>query len=212
MMGKTFINEDIVKDLRIESCTYNDIFGNYEVKYSYQVGGKTIVHTHNLPMEYRSVLITQVVKEIQEHILNTLTLGEIEIFKGSRFAYNVYIENIKELTGDSYSDEYELINENIYQHYVSREGGYLLTERTAGTSTSIKALANTFDDVLFIDREAMDKRYNRNVNGKVVFIDEGIVRPRYDGKPDCVYHVCTGNIDALEKEILTGKLEVRESK
>ena len=111
----------------------------------------------------------------------------IEEYK-EKLKYAEYKVNIKEIVGDDYNSSYEGVNKDIYEIYKQRKGGDISVFRGSGTSISIMALANTFDDVLFIDFKAMNERYNRNVDGKVVFIDEGI-DPRMYGKPACVYKI-----------------------
>ncbi|MCR9040849.1 hypothetical protein QRX25_14685 [Bacillus sp. L381] len=90
--------------------------------------------------------------------------------------YDDYIENIKRLAGDWYSDEFRLTNAVIYGAYSSGGSGDIYVGRAQGTSTSIWALEATFKDVVYLTIET--QRNAPNLNGKVVFIDPGVSVPR----------------------------------
>ncbi len=90
--------------------------------------------------------------------------------------YGRYIENVKRLAGDWYSEEFRLANDIIYGAYSSGAEGEVYIGRGMGTSTSIRALENTFKDVVYLSVET--QRNAPNLNGKVVFVDPGVSVPR----------------------------------
>ncbi|KJR67788.1 hypothetical protein [Bacillus velezensis] len=90
--------------------------------------------------------------------------------------YEEYIENVKRLAGDWYSEEFRLANDIIYGAYSSGAEGEVYIGRGMGTSTSIRALENTFKDVVYLSVET--QRNAPNLNGKVVFVDPGVSVPR----------------------------------
>ncbi len=90
--------------------------------------------------------------------------------------YEEYIENVKRLAGDWYSEEFRLANNIIYGAYSSGAEGEVYIGRGMGTSTSIRALENTFKDVVYLSVET--QRNAPNLNGKVVFVDPGVSVPR----------------------------------
>ncbi|MCY8472438.1 hypothetical protein [Bacillus halotolerans] len=90
--------------------------------------------------------------------------------------YEEYIENVKRLAGEWYSEEYRLANDIIYSAYSSGAEGEVYVGRAMGTSTSIQALEATFKDVVYLTRES--RRNAPDLNGKVVFVDQGVSIPR----------------------------------
>ncbi|WP_332606859.1 hypothetical protein [Bacillus spizizenii] len=90
--------------------------------------------------------------------------------------YDRYIESVKRLAGEYYSEEFRLANDIIYGAYSSGAEGEVYVGRAMGTSTSIRALEATFKDVVYLTRES--RRNAPNLNGKVVFVDQGVSIPR----------------------------------
>jgi len=89
--------------------------------------------------------------------------------------YEEYIDNVKKIAGDRYSDDFSLTNELIYQAYHLGKGCELLVRRHSGTSTSLIALGDTFNDVEYLQRG--DRNYTPDLDGKVVFVDPGVSVP-----------------------------------
>ncbi|UMQ50261.1 hypothetical protein [Bacillus velezensis] len=86
--------------------------------------------------------------------------------------YEEYIENVKRLAGDWYSEEFRLANDIIYGAYSSGAEGDIYVGRAQGTSTSVRALEATFKDVVYLTRES--RRSAPDLNGKVVFVDQDV--------------------------------------
>ncbi|MEH6861529.1 hypothetical protein [Bacillus velezensis] len=90
--------------------------------------------------------------------------------------YGRYIENVKRLAGSCYSEDFRLANGIIYGAYSSGAEGDIYVGRAVGTSTSVHALEATFKDVAYLTRES--RRNAPDLNGKVVFVDQGVSIPR----------------------------------
>ncbi|MCM3276275.1 hypothetical protein M3614_08890 [Bacillus velezensis] len=90
--------------------------------------------------------------------------------------YGRYIENVKRLAGDWYSEEFRLANDIIYGAYSSGAEGDIYVGRAMGTSTSVRALEATFKDIVYLTIES--RRSAPDLNGKVVFVDQDVEIPR----------------------------------
>lgn len=90
--------------------------------------------------------------------------------------YGRYIENVKRLAGDWYSEEFRLANDIIYGAYSSGAEGDIYVGRAMGTSTSVRALEATFKDIVYLTIES--RRSVPDLNGKVVFVDQDVEIPR----------------------------------
>jgi hypothetical protein len=88
----------------------------------------------------------------------------------------MYQRKIVELCGDYYNKDMRFANAQIYNAYLSGISGELYVPRCSGTTTSLKSLAEIFDDVVYIDD--MGRLTSNNVTDKVVFVERGKVLPR----------------------------------
>jgi hypothetical protein len=119
--------------------------------------------------------------------------GEIaEVIRELRFETGVantedkaglYHRKIVENCGDCYNKDKRFVNAQIYNAYMTGVNGTIFLPRCSGTTTSIKALAEVFDDVVYFE----DGRCNsHNYTDKVVFIErQQLVLPR-GSRPKCV--------------------------
>ena len=98
----------------------------------------------------------------------------------------IYQRKIVELCGDYYDKERRFVNAQIYGAYMSSIGGYLFVDRGAGTTTSLKALADTFDDVVYVDERGHFT--DDNLTDKVVFTERRKDIPR-GSRPRCVIKI-----------------------
>jgi hypothetical protein len=98
----------------------------------------------------------------------------------------LYQRKIVELCGDHYKEYLRFINAQIYNAYASGIDGDLYVARCTGTTTSLKALAETFDDVVYVDD--MGRFTGENVTGKVVFVERNKELPR-GTRPKCVIKI-----------------------
>ncbi|WP_342468178.1 hypothetical protein NSS78_16125 [Bacillus sp. FSL W8-0920] len=91
--------------------------------------------------------------------------------------YNEYIKRIEDVVGQR-SGERAMTNDIIYRAYETKYAGPLLFRRAAGVTTSLRALVETFDDVVYLSYS--DKKTLENeLNGKIVFKDPGVRLPGF---------------------------------
>jgi hypothetical protein len=99
--------------------------------------------------------------------------------------FGLYTRKILEICGDLYSKEKQFINTQIYFAYLSQANGELYLNRGSGVTTSIKALMEVFDDVVYIK----DSNYSQySLADKVVFIEGNNEIPR-GNKPKRVIRI-----------------------
>ncbi|QNH48743.1 MULTISPECIES: hypothetical protein [unclassified Bacillus (in: firmicutes)] len=91
--------------------------------------------------------------------------------------YAEYIKHIEAEVGER-SGERAMTNDIIYRAYETRYAGPLLFRRAAGVTTSLRALAETFDDVVYLEYQG-DEYHSKDINGKIVFKDPGVTLPNY---------------------------------
>lgn len=98
----------------------------------------------------------------------------------------VHQRKIAEICGDRYNKDMRFINAQIYNAYLTGASGYLFVERCAGTTTSLKALAETFGDVVYTDERG--RFTSDNLSDKVVFVERSKDIPR-GSRPRCVIKI-----------------------
>lgn len=98
----------------------------------------------------------------------------------------LYFSKIVLLCGDYYNKDMRFANAQIYNAYMAGISGVLYVPRRSGTTTSLRALGKTFDDVVYIDD--MGRFTGENVTGKVVFIERNKELPR-GTRPKCVIRI-----------------------
>ena len=98
----------------------------------------------------------------------------------------VYQRKLVEICGDNYSKDYRFANALIYNAYLSGISGEMYVSRATGTTTSLKALAEAFDDVVYTDERG--RFTNDNLNDKVVFLERSKSVPT-GSRPKCVINI-----------------------
>ncbi|MCP9283027.1 hypothetical protein [Bacillus safensis] len=91
--------------------------------------------------------------------------------------YNEYIKRIEDVVGHR-AGERAMTNDIIYRAYETKYAGPLLFRRGAGVTTSLRALAETFDDVVYMEYNG-DMYFSKKLNGKIVFKDPGVKLPNF---------------------------------
>jgi hypothetical protein len=98
----------------------------------------------------------------------------------------IYQRNIVEICGSSYNKDMRFVNAQIYYAYLSGVGGEIYVSRCSGASTSLRALAETFDDVVYTDERG--RFTSDNLTGKVVFTERNKFLP-IGSRPKCVIKI-----------------------
>ncbi|WP_353854797.1 hypothetical protein [Bacillus sp. Bos-x628] len=91
--------------------------------------------------------------------------------------YNEYIKRIEDVVGYR-AGERAMTNDIIYRAYETKYAGPLLFRRGAGVTTSLRALVETFDDVVYMEYNG-EMHFSKDLNGKIVFKDPGIKLPNF---------------------------------
>lgn len=117
-------------------------------------------------------------KAVQREVKETVrSLAELRSQDDGSGKYNEYIKRIEDVVGER-TGERALTNDIIYRAYETRYAGPLLFTRCAGVTTSLRALAETFDDVVYL--EGLDEKPSENeLNGKIVFKEPGVRLPGF---------------------------------
>ncbi|AZU61059.1 hypothetical protein [Neobacillus mesonae] len=98
----------------------------------------------------------------------------------------VYNRKITELCGDYYKKDLRFVNAQIYNAYITGISGEIYVSRCSGTTTSLRALAETFDDVVYTDERGHFT--SGNLTDKVVFMERRNEIPR-GARPKCVIKI-----------------------
>lgn len=91
--------------------------------------------------------------------------------------YNEYIRRIEDVVGQR-AGERAMTNDIIYRAYETKYAGPLLFRRCAGVTTSLRALVETFDDVVYMEYNG-EMYFSKELNGKIVFKDPGVKLPNF---------------------------------
>ncbi|PJI12411.1 hypothetical protein CTV96_09705 [Bacillus altitudinis] len=115
------------------------------------------------------------VKETVRSLAELRSQGEAASEYGGK--YDEYIKRIEDVVGQR-TGERAMTNDIIYRAYETKYAGPLLFRRCAGVTTSLRALAETFDDVVYLD--GFDEKPSENeLNGKIVFKEPGVRLPGF---------------------------------
>lgn len=116
-------------------------------------------------------------KAVQREVKETVrSLAELrsqdEATSDSGGKYNEYIKRIEDVVGHR-AGERAMTNDIIYRAYETKYAGPLLFRRAVGVTTSLRALAETFNDVVYLEYQG-DAYLSKDINGKIVFKDPGV--------------------------------------
>lgn len=114
--------------------------------------------------------------------------------------YQRFKQEIVNLVNGEFIERFKITNDTIFSAYHNGEKEInLYFGRLVGVSTSIKALQNIYDDIVYISHIKRN-RHTPNLNNKVVFMETGFDLPR-GMSPKKVIRII--QIDNCNKSIIT---------
>lgn len=117
-------------------------------------------------------------KAVQREVKETVrSLAELRSRDDDGGKYNEYIKRIEDVVGQR-SGERAMTNDIIYRAYETKYAGPLLFRRAAGVTTSLRALTETFNDVVYVEYPG-ERHFSKELNGKIVFKDPGVKLPNF---------------------------------
>lgn len=114
--------------------------------------------------------------------------------------YNEYLRRILFKCEDRFTRELSIVNAQIFQAYKAKVAGDLYFKRCTGVSTSIEALTEMYDDVVYI--RDINRMQHVDVTDKVVF-REGFAQLSRGTRPKVVINI--RSIDVVGGENIAGK-------
>jgi hypothetical protein len=121
--------------------------------------------------------------EISEVIRELRNLTGISFKEGTA---DEYLNKIHEFCGDHYDTKKAAVNEQIRNAYLTGINSTLFFERCSGVSTSLKALAEIYDDIIYVE----NSKYGNlpQTLGKVIFVENSVELPR-GIRPRCTIRI-----------------------